>query len=87
MSQQSQHTPSVFNVTGRWHIPQGNILLCLGPEFSSISPANNIVIMITEVFVLFFTGSCIGLRPADVSFLFSIDGMSMILLGRSLYMM
>jgi hypothetical protein len=87
MSQQSQHTPSVFNVTGRSHIPQGNILLCLGPEFSSISPANNIVIMITEVFVLFFTGSCIGLRPADVSFLFSIDGMSMILLGRSLYMM
>jgi hypothetical protein len=28
-----------------------------------------------------------GLCPADVSFLFSIDGMSMILLGRSLYMM
>jgi hypothetical protein len=48
---------------------------------------SNIVIRITEVFLLFFTGSCIGLCPADVSFLFSIDGMSMILLGRSLYMM
>ena len=73
MSQQSQHTPSFFHVTGRSHIPQGKILLCLGPGVSSISPASNIVIRITEVFVLFFTESCIGLRPADVNFLFSID--------------
>ena len=58
MSQQSQHTPSFFHVTGRSHIPQGKILLCLGPGFSSTSPASNIMIRITEVFGLFFTGSC-----------------------------
>jgi hypothetical protein len=67
MSQQSQHTPSFFNVTGRSHIPQGKILLCLGPGLSSISPASNIVIRITEVFLLFFTGSCIGLCPGNSS--------------------
>jgi hypothetical protein len=50
-------------VTGCSHIPQGKILL--GPGFSSISPASNIVIRITEVFVLFLTGSSIGLRPDD----------------------
>ena len=73
MSQQSQHTPSFPHVTGRSHIPHGKILLCLGPGFSSISPTSNIVIRIIEVFVLFLTGSCIGLRLDDDNFVFSID--------------
>jgi hypothetical protein len=36
--QQSQHTPSFDQVTGISHIPHGNMLACLGPRFSLMSP-------------------------------------------------
>ena len=59
--QQSQHTPSFDQVTCISHIPHVNMLACLGPGFSSMSP--DWIIMV--VHCSFAVGRHMGPRPVD----------------------